>query len=71
MVAAATTADAPAAGPAPSSKDGSSTNASGTSTPGAMPMQYAYMFEDDKRLTQQCDALLRAIALHIVSAIIR
>ena len=29
-------------------------------------IQYAYMFEDNKRPTKQLDALLRAIALFIV-----
>ncbi|KAK0391813.1 hypothetical protein NLU13_1312 [Sarocladium strictum] len=69
MVTAATTADAPATGGAPSSNDASSKSASGTNTPGATPMQYSYMFEEDKRLTQQCDALLRAIAKHISAEI--
>jgi hypothetical protein len=68
MVTATTTADGPAPGAVPSSKEGHSKPASGTNTPGATtPMQYSYMFEEDKRLTQQCDALLRAIARHIVS----
>lgn len=30
-------------------------------------IRYEYMFEDDKRPTQQLDALLRAVAAHIVS----
>ncbi|KAJ3496637.1 hypothetical protein NLG97_g2512 [Lecanicillium saksenae] len=38
---------------------------SGGTTPGAA-VQYCYMFEDNKRPTKQLDALLRAIAMHIV-----
>ncbi|OAA62211.1 hypothetical protein ISF_05220 [Cordyceps fumosorosea ARSEF 2679] len=38
---------------------------SGGTTPGST-VRYCYMFEDDKRPTKQLDALLRAIAMHIV-----
>ncbi|TQV96399.1 hypothetical protein V2A60_003193 [Cordyceps javanica] len=38
---------------------------SGGTTPGSA-VQYCYMFEGDKRPTKQLDALLRAIARHIV-----
>ncbi|ATY62066.1 hydroxyproline-rich glyco DZ-HRGP [Cordyceps militaris] len=41
-------------------------------TPGATPgsaVQYCYMFEGDKRPTKQLDALLRAIAMHIIRKI--
>jgi hypothetical protein len=34
-------------------------------------IRYEYMFEDDKRPTQQLDALLRAVAAHIVSRLDR
>ncbi|KAH8174662.1 hydroxyproline-rich glycoprotein DZ-HRGP [Sarocladium implicatum] len=78
MVTATTTAEGPAAaaGTAPAA-DRSSTTASGSgsgstsgaNTPGTAPMQYAYMFEKDKGPTKQCDAILRAIAMHIITEI--
>lgn len=38
-----------------------------TSPPGATPpLQYEYMFESNKSPTKQLDALLRAIARHLV-----
>lgn len=42
------------------------TPTSGGTTPGSA-LKYDYMFESDKRPTKQLDALLRAIAMHIVS----
>lgn len=46
--------------------DTMATPSSGGTTPGSA-VQYCYMFEGDKRPTKQLDALLRAIAMHIVS----
>jgi hypothetical protein len=45
--------------------------ASGSDAPNdakASGMRYAYMFETDKSPTAQLNALLRAVAMHIVSA---
>lgn len=51
--------------PTPTSSD----DAQSPPGPGSA-VHYAYMFEKDKSPTKQLDALLRAIARHIVGAIL-